>query len=113
MVGDGGLGKAEQLGEVADAGLGGFSTGLYREGETDGLPEEAVLASLGCGNPLAVGDLPLPDQAVDVVISNCVVTFTHEAVPGMDSAIIRAVRPALAGSGDGRQARSEAPDAIG
>src|SRR5215471_10936788 len=204
---------------------------LYGEGETAGLPEEAVLASLGCGNPLAVADLhegervldlgsgggidvllsakrvgptgfaygvdmtddmlklaqqnaakagavnvkflkgdiesvPLPDAAVDVVISNCVinlstdkpavlaemfrvlvaggrigisdvvaddhltpadraaagsyvgciagalsraeylaglaavgfaeasVTFTHEAAPGMHSAIIRAVRPA-------------------
>jgi arsenite methyltransferase len=211
--------------------VGGFSENLYRKGETDGLPEEAVLASLGCGNPLAVADLhegervldlgsgggidvllsarrigpsgfaygvdmteemltlaranadraraanveflkgqieavPLPDQAVDVVISNCVinlstdksavlaemfrvlvpggrigisdvvaedhlspadraaagsyvgciagalsraeyldglgaagftdasVTFTHEAAPGMHSAIIRAIRPA-------------------
>jgi ubiquinone/menaquinone biosynthesis C-methylase UbiE len=208
-----------------------FGGQLYREGETDGLPEEAILASLGCGNPLAVADLnegervldlgsgggidvllsarrvgqsgfafgvdmtddmltlaranaakagtdnveflkgeieavPLPDAAVDVVISNCVinlsvdkpavlaemfrvlvpggrigvtdvvaedhlsaadraaagsyvgciagalsrreyldglaavgfaeasVTFTHEAAPGMHSAIIRAVKPA-------------------
>jgi arsenite methyltransferase len=209
-----------------------FGPSLYREGETDELPEEAVLASLGCGNPLAVADLhegervldlgsgggidvllsvrrvgptgfaygvdmtddmlalarsnaakagatnvefvkgeieavPLPDASVDVVISNCVinlstdkptvlaemfrvlvpggrigisdvvaedhmgladrtaagsyvgcvagalsrseyleglaavgftdasVTFTHEAAPGMQSAIIRAVKPAL------------------
>ena len=207
-----------------------FGGQLYREGETDGLPEEAILASLGCGNPLAVADLnegervldlgsgggidvllsarrvgqsgfafgvdmtddmltlaranaakagtdnveflkgeieavPLPDAAVDVVISNCVinlstdkpavlaemfrvlvpggrigitdvvaedhmsaadrtaagsyvgcvagalsraeylsglaaagfgsasVTFTHEAVPGMHSAIVRAIKP--------------------
>ena len=218
---------------AAAEAVGGFSEGLYREGETDGLPEEAVLASLGCGNPLAVADLregervldlgsgggidvllsarrvgpsgfaywvdmteemlelaranaaragavnvefrkgqiedlPLPDASVDVVISNCVinlsvdkpavlaemyrvlipggrigitdvvaedhlthadraaagsyagciagalsraeyldglsaagfadasVTFTHEAAPGMHSAIIRAVRPATA-----------------
>ena len=204
---------------------------LYGEGDKEGLPEEAVLASLGCGNPLAVADLhegervldlgsgggidvllsarrvgasgfaygvdmtddmlelarqnaakagagnveflkgqietvPLPDAAVDVVISNCVinlstdkpavlaemfrvlvpggrigisdvvsedhltpaeraaagsyvgciagalsrseyldglaaagfadasVTFTHEAAPGMHSAIVRAVKPA-------------------
>jgi len=210
-----------------------FGGSLYGEGETDGLPEEAVLASLGCGNPLAVAALhdservldlgsgggidvllsagrvgpsgiaygvdmtddmlrlaranaakagatnveflkgeieavPLPDAAVDVVISNCVinlstdkpavlaemfrvlvpggrigisdvvaednmtaadraaagsyvgciagalsraeyldglaavgftdasVTFTHEAAPGMHSAIIRAVKPASA-----------------
>ena len=218
-------------GSAAAEAVGGFSENLYREGETDGLPEEAVLASLGCGNPLAVADLhegervldlgsgggidvllsarrvgpsgfaygvdmtdemltlaranaaragagnveflkgqievlPLPDRAVDVVISNCVinlstdkpavlaemfrvlvpggrigitdvvaedhltpadraaagsyvgciagalsraeyldglavagfadasVTFTHEAAPGMHSAIIRAVKPA-------------------
>ncbi len=121
----------------------GFSENLYREGETDGLPEEAVLASLGCGNPLAVADLhegervldlgsgggidvllsarrvgssgfaygvdmtaemltlaranaakaravnveflkgeiealPLPDQAVDVVISNCVINLSTD-----------------------------------
>ena len=215
---------------VAETDL--FGGALYREGETDGLPAEAVLASLGCGNPLAVADLregervldlgsgggidvllsarrvgpsgfaygvdmtddmlelaranaarvgavnvefrkgeiedlPLPDAAVDVVISNCVinlsvdkhavlaemfrvlvpdgrigisdvvaedhltpadraaagsyvgciagalsrgeyldglaaagftqasVTFTHQAVPGMHSAIIRAVKPAV------------------
>ena len=35
-----------------------FGGPLYGEGETDGLPEEAVLASLGCGNPLAVAELP-------------------------------------------------------
>jgi SAM-dependent methyltransferase len=210
-----------------------FGGSLYGAGETDGLPEEAVLASLGCGNPVAVADLnegervldlgsgggidvllsarrvgasgfaygvdmtddmlilaranaakagatnveflkgdieaiPLPDAAVDVVISNCVinlstdkaavlaemfrvlvpggrigvsdvvaadhmtpadraaagsyvgciagalsrteyldglaavgfadtsVTFTHEAAPGMHSAIVRAVKPASA-----------------
>jgi arsenite methyltransferase len=220
-------------GPAAAEAVGGFSENLYREGETDGLPEEAVLASLGCGNPLAVADLhegervldlgsgggidvllsarrvgpsgfaygvdmtdemltlaranavragagnveflegqiealPLPDQAVDVVISNCVinlstdkpavlaemfrvlvpggrigitdvvaedhltpadraaagsyvgciagalsrseyldglavagfadasVTFTHQAAPGMHSAIIRAAKPATA-----------------
>jgi SAM-dependent methyltransferase len=120
-----------------------FGGRLYREGETEGLPEDAVLASLGCGNPLAVADLhegervldlgsgggidvllsarrvgpsgfaygvdmtddmltlaranaakagatnvefrkgeiealPLPDQAVDVVISNCVINLSTE-----------------------------------
>jgi arsenite methyltransferase len=216
---------------TAPDSAGGFGGPLYGEGETDELPEEAVQASLGCGNPLAVADLhegervldlgsgggidvllsarrvgpsgfaygvdmtdemltlaranaaragagnveflkgeienlPLPDAAVDVVISNCVinlsvdkpavlaevfrvltpggrigitdvvaedhltsadraaagshvgciagalsrreyldgltgagfadasVTFTHEAAPGMHSAIIRAVKPA-------------------
>ena len=36
---------------------GYFGGSLYAEGETAGLPEEAVLASLGCGNPLAVAEL--------------------------------------------------------
>jgi arsenite methyltransferase len=39
---------------------------LYREGETDGLPEEAVLASLGCGNPLAVADLRDGERVLDL-----------------------------------------------
>jgi arsenite methyltransferase len=129
-------------GSSAEA-VGGFSEHLYREGETDWLPEEAVLASLGCGNPIAVADLhegervldlgsgggidvllsarrvgpsgfaygvdmtddmltlaranaaqagaenvefrkgeiealPLPDQAVDVVISNCVINLSTD-----------------------------------
>ena len=120
-----------------------FGGSLYGEGETDGLPDEAVLASLGCGNPIAVADLhegervldlgsgggidvllsarrvgpsgfaygvdmtddmltlaranaakagagnvefrkgeiealPLPDQAVDVVISNCVINLSTD-----------------------------------
>jgi arsenite methyltransferase len=223
---DGCCAPAGELGALTE----GPGASLYREGETAGLPAEAVAASLGCGNPLAVADLhegervldlgsgggidvllsarrvgpsghaygvdmtdemlklatanaeragagnvtflkgqiedvPLPDRSVDVVISNCVinlstdkpavlaemfrvlvpggrigitdvvaedhvsaadraaagsyvgcvagalsraeylnglaaagftdatVTFTHEAVPGMHSAIVRAVKP--------------------
>jgi len=43
-----------------------FSGPLYREGETDGLPEEAVLASLGSGNPLAVADLHEGERVLDL-----------------------------------------------
>jgi arsenite methyltransferase len=46
--------------------VGWFSTGLYRPGETDGLPEEAVLASLGCGNPLAVAELREGERVLDL-----------------------------------------------
>jgi SAM-dependent methyltransferase len=53
-------------GSAAAEGVGGFSENLYREGETDGLPEEAVLASLGCGNPLAVADLREGERVVDL-----------------------------------------------
>ena len=52
-------------GPAAEA-VGGFSEGLYRQGETDGLPEEAVLASLGCGNPLAVADLREGERVLDL-----------------------------------------------
>jgi arsenite methyltransferase len=48
--------------ETADA----FGGPLYGEGETDGLPEEAVLASLGCGNPLAVADLHEGERVLDL-----------------------------------------------
>jgi arsenite methyltransferase len=53
-------------GETAALAVGGFSEGLYREGETDGLPEEAVLASLGCGNPIAVADLHEGERVLDL-----------------------------------------------
>jgi SAM-dependent methyltransferase len=51
--------------EAAEA-VGGFSEGLYRDGETDGLPEEAVLASLGCGNPIAVAELHEGERVLDL-----------------------------------------------
>jgi arsenite methyltransferase len=53
-------------GSSAAEAVGGFSEGLYREGETDGLPEGAVLASLGCGNPIAVADLHEGERVLDL-----------------------------------------------
>jgi arsenite methyltransferase len=53
-------------GSAAAEAVGGFSDNLYREGETDGLPEEAVLASLGCGNPMAVADLQEGERVLDL-----------------------------------------------
>jgi len=53
-------------GSAAAEAVGGFSEQLYRDGETDGLPEEAVLASLGCGNPLAVADLHEGERVLDL-----------------------------------------------
>ena len=43
-----------------------FGGPLYGEGETDGLPAEAVQASLGCGNPLAVTDLREGERVLDL-----------------------------------------------
>jgi SAM-dependent methyltransferase len=43
-----------------------FGAGLYRSAETDDLPEAAVLASLGCGNPLAVADLRPGERVLDL-----------------------------------------------
>jgi len=52
------------------SGLGALAEGpgasLYREGETDGLPAEAVAASLGCGNPLAVAELREGERVLDL-----------------------------------------------
>jgi len=39
---------------------------LYRQGETDWLPGEAVQASLGCGNPIAVADLHEGERVLDL-----------------------------------------------
>ena len=52
--------------DPAPLAAGEFSQGLYRDGETDGLPADAVLASLGCGNPLAVAELREGERVLDL-----------------------------------------------
>jgi arsenite methyltransferase len=49
-------------GEAADP----ITTSLYSAGEVACLPEEAVLASLGCGNPTALADLHPGDVVLDL-----------------------------------------------
>ena len=136
---------------------GSFGANLYSELERDELPDAARLASLGCGNPIAVADLregeivldlgsgggidvllsarrvgdagkaygldmtdemldlarrnaaeagaanveflkgeieaiPLPDESVDVVISNCVVNLSIDK-PAVISETFRVLRP--------------------
>ena len=39
---------------------------LYNLSETAGLPQEALLASLGCGNPLAVAELRTGERVLDL-----------------------------------------------
>jgi arsenite methyltransferase len=67
-----GIGGSGCCRPVADAaqevsGMGAdLAASLYQPGETDGLPEEAVLASLGCGNPMAVADLRPGERVLDL-----------------------------------------------
>jgi arsenite methyltransferase len=44
----------------------GFGAGLYSAGEQAGLPAEALAASLGCGNPLAVAELRAGETVLDL-----------------------------------------------
>jgi arsenite methyltransferase len=43
-----------------------FGAGLYSAAEQGELPAEAVLASLGCGNPMAVADLRPGERVLDL-----------------------------------------------
>jgi arsenite methyltransferase len=43
-----------------------FARGLYAVDETSALPPEAVLASLGCGNPTALADLRTGEVVLDL-----------------------------------------------
>jgi arsenite methyltransferase len=45
---------------------GTFGSDLYQAQDRQGLPEEAVLASLGCGNPTAVADLHEGETVLDL-----------------------------------------------
>ena len=43
-----------------------FGPGLYRTDERDELPDAAVMASLGCGNPIAVAELAPGETVLDL-----------------------------------------------
>jgi ubiquinone/menaquinone biosynthesis C-methylase UbiE len=43
-----------------------FGSALYADGSTSELPEDAVLASLGCGNPTAVAELREGETVLDL-----------------------------------------------
>ena len=60
-------GPSDALSAISDTDEGDiFGAALYTPGDTDGLPEEAVLASLGCGNPLAVAELSEGERVLDL-----------------------------------------------
>ena len=55
----------------ADCGCGGDSSsvitsGLYDLGQTEGLPPDALTASLGCGNPTALAELQSGETVLDL-----------------------------------------------
>jgi SAM-dependent methyltransferase len=43
-----------------------ITSDLYDEGETRGIPAEALLASLGCGNPTALAELRAGERVLDL-----------------------------------------------
>jgi SAM-dependent methyltransferase len=49
-----------------EAGSCGISANLYADDETRSLPEEAALASLGCGNPTALAELKDGETVLDL-----------------------------------------------
>jgi SAM-dependent methyltransferase len=52
--------------EAVDQAAETFGAGLYDAGERDELPAEALAASLGCGNPLAVAELREGERVLDL-----------------------------------------------
>jgi arsenite methyltransferase len=44
----------------------GFGTALYAALDTDGVPDQAVMASLGCGNPTAIAELHPGERVLDL-----------------------------------------------
>jgi len=63
--------QARQAAQQAECGCGScgcdpVTQDLYQAGETAGLPAEAVLASLGCGNPTALAGLRAGEVVLDL-----------------------------------------------
>lgn len=59
-----GCGTADPIG--AEQGFGEFGSDLYSPDERNTLPDTAVLASLGCGNPTAVAELHEGEVVLDL-----------------------------------------------
>ena len=59
-------GSSGCCGGAAAASCDPISSNLYVAGETDELPEAAVLASLGCGNPAALAELREGEIVLDL-----------------------------------------------
>ena len=66
-----------------------FGAGLYGA-ETEGLPAEAVLASLGCGNPLFPADLRPGEQVLDQGLGPASTCCSRPAGAGPTRARLRA-----------------------
>lgn len=49
-----------------DGGVDPITTNLYASGQTSELPEQAVLASLGCGNPTVLAELRAGETVLDL-----------------------------------------------
>src|SRR6516225_3171806 len=49
-----------------DGGCDPITSNLYDEGQTGALPQEAMLASLGCGNPTALAQLKPGETVLDL-----------------------------------------------
>ena len=61
-----GLARAAQAGQPVSDGDPDGSCGTPAYTDADGLPEAAVRASLGCGNPVAVADLQPGETVLDL-----------------------------------------------
>src|SRR5438128_6469733 len=59
-------GQQGTCGPAGACGCDPVSANLYDAGETAGLPEGAVLASLGCGNPTALAELHEGETVLDL-----------------------------------------------
>jgi arsenite methyltransferase len=59
-------GKSSCCGDTRFGACDPISTNLYAEQETAQIPEKAVLASLGCGNPTALAELHAGETVLDL-----------------------------------------------
>jgi arsenite methyltransferase len=62
----GGTAEADCCGDSCGCNEGSFGGTLYGRDERSGVPEEAVLASMGCGNPTVVADLHEGETVLDL-----------------------------------------------
>jgi hypothetical protein len=76
-----------------------ISSNLYSDQETGALPEAAVAASLGCGNPTALAELKPGETVLDLGSGAAASTFCYQRLL-MEKALTGAAEPMLLDFGD-------------
>ena len=113
QVTDASVGESASCCGPADCGCGGetsvITSDLYDLGQTEGLPSDALTASLGCGNPTALAELKSGETVLDLGSGGGIDCFMAAKQVGETGHVIGVdMTPAMIQKADQNKAKVEA-----